>query len=78
MYSYLMYENGRELEKHRAKGINRAAAKNVKHAEYKSQLELPMENTLKNNRIGNKLHQLYTMEVDDICNCVSFNQLPML
>jgi hypothetical protein len=64
MYSYLQYENGNDVEKHRAKGINRSAAKQLKHAEYKSQLELPMENTLMNNRIGNKLHQLYTIEVD--------------
>ena len=73
MYSYLMYENGREVEKHRAKGVNRSAAKQLKHAEYKSQLELPMENTLTNNRIGNKLHHLYTIEVGDNCNCACFN-----
>ena len=63
MYSYLVYEEGTEIEKHRAKGINRAASKELKHAEYKSQLTVPSENTQINNRIGNKLHQLYTIEV---------------
>ena len=63
MYSYLVYEEGSEVEKHRAKGINRAAAKELKHAEYKSQLTMPSENTQMNNRIGNKLHQLYTIDV---------------
>ena len=63
MYSFLLEEKGQECEKHRAKGINRGASKELRHANYKQQLNQPAENYLINTRIGNKLHQLYTIEV---------------
>ena len=63
MYSFLLDDKGEETEKHRAKGINRGASRELRHKNYKEQLNEPVENYLKNTRIGNKLHQLYTIEV---------------
>ena len=49
-------------EKQRCKGIQRAALKKFKHADYLAQLHRPSENLTINRRIGSKLHQLYTWE----------------
>ena len=50
-------------EKHRAKGIERGEAANLRHEQYKTQLDSPTENYLINRRIGAKLHNIYSMEV---------------
>ena len=50
------------VEKQRCKGIQRAAQKKLKHADYLAQLHRPTENLTINRRIGSKLHQLYTWE----------------
>ena len=66
MYSFQMLKNARAnasvVEKQRCKGIQRAAQKKLKHADYLEQLHRPAENSLVNRRIGSKLHQLYTWE----------------
>ena len=64
MYSFLIGGGEQVVEKHRAKGINRGASKSIRHEHYKAQLEQPVENYLLNHRIGNRLHQLYTIEVN--------------
>ena len=63
MYSFIVEENGHEVEKHRAKGINKAASRTLRHQQYKEQLGTAVENFLPNHRIAAKLHQLYTVEV---------------
>ena len=50
-------------EKHTAKGISRAAARTLRHEQYKSQLETPLENYVTTRRIGAKLHRIYAIEV---------------
>ena len=64
MYSFLVEGEAHVEEKHRAKGICRGVSKELRHAQYKAQLSLPAENYLANQRIGCKLHQLYTIEVE--------------
>ena len=55
---------GQELTtKKRAKGIQRAAVANMRHEEYKAQLDHPEENFVKNRRFGSKLHEIYGIEV---------------
>jgi len=51
-------------EKHRIKGVTRAAARALTHAQYKAQLDFPTENYLKNKRLGSNLHQIYAIEVN--------------
>ena len=51
-------------EKHRIKGVTRAAARARTHAQYKAQLDFPTENYLKNKRLGSNLHQIYAIEVN--------------
>ena len=66
MYSFLM-ANEQTLEvqeKHRAKGIQYAAAKKLRHSDFLEQLNNPHENHIVNRRIGSKLHQLYSMRTD--------------
>ena len=63
MYSFLIDGKDKPVEKHRAKGIKRGAAREIRHENYKEQLNRPAENYLANHRIGNKLHRLYTIEV---------------
>ena len=63
MYSFLIEENGHEIDKHRAKGISRAASQSLRHQHYKDQLGAAVENFLPNHRISAKLHHLYTVEV---------------
>jgi hypothetical protein len=64
MYSFTVAdeEGGTPAEKIRAKGIQRAACKNIRHADFLRQLHEPTENMLINRRIGSKLHRVYTYE----------------
>ena len=50
-------------EKIRVKGVSRAAAKLLRHADFLNQLNSPTENYLTNRRIGSERHQIFTMEV---------------
>ena len=65
MYSYLYKESeapeAPTKEKHRVKGISRAAARSLKHEEYRKQLEAPTENYVTTRRFGSKLHQIYSI-----------------
>ena len=63
MYSFLIEGAGKPVEKHRAKGIKRGAARDITHLNYLKQLEEPAENYFSNHRIGNTLHKIYTIEV---------------
>ena len=67
MYSFLTLKSTAEQEeikdKHRAKGIDRVASAQLRHADFKKQLEEPVENYLVNRRIGAKLHQIHSIEV---------------
>ena len=67
MYSYLYKEStdteSQAKEKLRIKGISRAAARNLRHQQYKAQLELPTENYITTRRIGSQLHKIYSIEV---------------
>ena len=64
MYSFLVDEDAKEVEKHRAKGINKGASRTLRQEQYKAQLGTPLENFIPNHRIANKLHKLYTIEVN--------------
>ena len=73
MYSFTTLSDittGRVSEKHRAKGIQYAAAKLLTHNQYVEQLEHPTENRLTNRRIGSKLHVLYTFATEIRALCV--------
>ena len=50
-------------EKLRVKGVARATAKLLRHADFVEQLTNPRENYLTNRRIGSERHQIFTMEV---------------
>ena len=68
MYSFKTMKVNREgqieySEKHRAKGIQRVAAAELRHADYLRQLEHPEENYIINRRLGSKLHSIYGIEV---------------
>ena len=72
MYSFTTLSdmtNGTVKEKHRAKGIQYAAAKLLTHAQYLNQLNNPSENRLTNRRIGSKLHELYTFATEKRALC---------
>ena len=70
MYSFTTLNNAQRLkEKHRAKGIQYAAAKALTHAQYIDQLEQPTENRLINRRIGSHLHVLYTFATSKRALC---------
>jgi len=69
MYS-LAYDDNcgpktRRVEKHRAKGIAKAAARALTHAQFKAQLDLPQENFITNRRLGSHLHKIYAIKVCD-------------
>ena len=69
MYSFITSKddvdgNPMVKEKHRAKGIAAATARTLRHQQYLEQLHTPRENILPNMRIGNKLHEIYTIKVD--------------
>ncbi len=62
MYSYLIQTEKGVEDKHRAKGIQSAVAKNFRHENYLKELKTPIENFVKNKRIGSKLHNIYSIE----------------
>jgi hypothetical protein len=51
-------------EKARAKGIQRAAMRDVRFEDYEQQIRTPHEHKVTNRRIGSHLHRLYTYEYD--------------
>jgi hypothetical protein len=51
-------------EKARAKGIQRAAMRDVRFEDYERQLRTPQEHKVTNRRIGSHLHRIYTYEFD--------------
>ena len=63
MYSFLIDDKGRTVEKHRAKGLKRGASREIRHQQYIDQLQRPAENYFPNHRIGSTLHMIYTIEV---------------
>ena len=68
MYSYILLhelpnKGVNPVEKHRSKGICRAAARRLRHKDFLEQLQRPAENYLVNRRIASKLHKLYTYEI---------------
>ena len=71
MYSFttLSMAKGTVKEKHRAKGIQYAAAARLTHAQYLAQLSNPTENRLTNKRIGSLLHHLYTLATEKRALC---------
>ena len=64
MYSFLVPDDKIQPEHHRAKGMQYAASKQLKHQDYLNQLHNPTENTYINHRIGAKLHNLYSIQMD--------------
>ena len=68
MYSFLTAVDPADpenlKEKHTAKGISRAVKAQLRHEQYREQLEMPLENYQNNKRIGCKLHELYGFAVD--------------
>ena len=65
MYSYVTVKDASAnppavQDKLRAKGIQRAAAKLLRHQDFLNQLRNPQENYLANRRIGSKLHKIFT------------------
>ena len=71
MYSFegvhINADGSRErFEKHRAKGIQRAAAENIYHKKYLLQLKSPTENYALNRRLGPRLHLIYAIEVTSL------------
>ena len=68
MYSFILLhelpnKGVNPVEKHRSKGICRAAARRLRHKDFLEQLQRPAENYLVNRRIASKLHKLYTYEI---------------
>ena len=51
------------FDKHRAKGLKRAATSKFTHEQYLRQLEHPEENFVLNRRLGSRLHKIYGIEV---------------
>ena len=68
MYSFIISTDPNDpskvKEKHVAKGIQRAVIAQFRHDDYRKQLDAPLENHQTNRRIGARLHELYTYEVD--------------
>jgi len=67
MYSYIYNDttraNSRIVEKHRAKGIAKAARLALTHRQFKAQLAIPHENFITNRRLGSILHKIYAIKV---------------
>ena len=61
MYSYRVLDDDKPHI--RAKGIAKAAQRELRHQDYLDQLQLPHENYLPNRRIAQKLHKLHSVEV---------------
>ena len=80
MYSYLMTnERSSDLqEKHRAKGIQYAVAKKLRHQDFLEQLNNPHENHQVNRRIGSKLHQLYSIKTEKRGLCAFDDKMVLL
>ena len=62
MYSFKTVDSGKIKDKHRAKGVAKAASANLKHEKFLKELYQQEENRLVNHSIGAKLHKLYTYE----------------
>lgn len=69
MYSYLVYAPSSKettalalVEKMRAKGIQKAAIRDMRHADYLAQINNPHQHKLINRRIGSHLHRVFTYE----------------
>ena len=63
MYSYKTLQADASFkESKRAKGIQRAAMRDLVHADYLTQLRTPAENYVNIRRIGQKHHRVYTLE----------------
>jgi len=58
-----------QKEKHRAKGIQFAAQRALRHRDYAQQLDQPTITSLANRRIGAKSHRLFTIETDKRALC---------
>ena len=58
-----------QKEKHRAKGIQFAAQRALRHRDYAQQLDQPTITSLTNRRIGAKSHRLFTIETDKRALC---------
>jgi hypothetical protein len=72
MYSFITISDvasEKVVEKSRAKGIQRAALKHLRHADYLRQLNSPAENKVPNRRIGAHLHRIFTYEVNKRALC---------
>jgi len=69
MYSFTTLTGESMKEKHRAKGIQYAAARGLTHAQYIEQLTTPTENRLTNRRIGSNLHVIYTFATSKRALC---------
>ena len=69
MYSFTTLSGESVKEKHRAKGIQYAAARGLTHAQYIEQLTTPTENRLTNRRIGSNLHIIYTFATSKRALC---------
>ena len=67
MYSIVMRKDtdpaSQIVEKQRIKGVSRATARDLRHLQYREQLDQPVENYQINRRIAHKSHQLYSCEV---------------
>ncbi len=63
MYSFTVEGDKNPDTHHRAKGIATATSKKLRHQDYLDQLHLPTETLLTNRRIGYKLHQLHSIEM---------------
>ncbi len=63
MYSFTVQGDMNIDSHHRAKGIAKATSNKLRHQDYLDQLHLPSESLLTNRRIGYKLHQVHSIEV---------------
>ena len=63
MYSFTVEGEKNPDSHHRAKGIATATSKKLRHQDYLDQLHMPSETLLTNRRIGYKLHNVHTIEV---------------
>ena len=80
MYSFLMINDKTRVvqEKHRAKGIQYAVAKKLRHRDFLEQLNNPHENRRTNRTIRSKLHQLYSIQTDKRGLCAFDDQRVLL
>ncbi len=63
MYSYTVECDKNIDAHHRAKGIATSTSKKLRHQDYLDQLQMPCETQLTNRRIGYKLHNVHSIEV---------------